>query len=59
MKPWGETDESRKHNQFPPNDTFVNQVFNLIITVLALVGAFTTLVLVGAWLMGTTCGCFR
>jgi hypothetical protein len=59
MEPWGETGESRKHKQFPPNDTFGNQAFNLVVTVLAIVGAVTTLGLVGAWLVGTTCGCFR
>ena len=50
MEPWGETAESRKHNQFPPNDSFGAQVFNLAITVLALAGAVAVLVwLGGAW----------
>ena len=57
MKPWGETEESSKHNQFPPNDTFGNQVCNLVITVLSLIGAFTIVALIGAEAAGTTCGC--
>ena len=38
MQPWGETEESRKRNQFPPNDSLGAQIINLTITLLALIG---------------------
>ena len=46
MKPWGEPETVEKDgslNQFPPNNSLGNQVFNLVVTILALIG-FVTLI---------------
>jgi hypothetical protein len=53
MEPWGETEESRKHNQFPPNDSFGNQVFNLAVTWLAITGLVSILLYLSGAAYGT------